>query len=152
MSLKGTIQDGHMPRNKYTLTLVGVLGDITFLKVTGLETEIDAADMPDRTWASGGQESHTELEVEIPMHHAGDVTAMEVWFQEAQDPVSSTYKKVGTLTFTSNNNSRELSWQLVGCWCFKRSLSDAEMASEGEQMTITYGIKVDSLIPMNVIL
>jgi len=148
MSLKGSIQSGHMPKNKYTLSLVGVLGDITFLKVSGLETEVEPVEMPDRTWASGGQETATELEVEIPMHHTVNAFAMELWYSEGKDPVSMFYKKVGTLTFTANNDAKIFAWELIGCWCYKRSLSDAEMSNEGEQMTITYGIKVDSVIPM----
>ena len=55
MSIKGAIQSGHAPRNKYRLIMVG-LPPLTPTRVSGLESDTEAVELPDRTTASGGNE------------------------------------------------------------------------------------------------
>ena len=60
MPLKGLIDPDHIPVNKYELNIVG-MPTIVFTSVSGLETEVAAIDLPDRTKATGGQPTAAEL-------------------------------------------------------------------------------------------
>lgn len=149
MSLKGTIKADHMAVNKYELTIIGLLVQtITPIEISGMEIEVGVVDLPDRTKASGGQPSSTEFTMKIPMHHSSEVSAMEVWFQEGQDPVIATYKKPATLTFSSISGENEKSWTLIGAFCSKRKLPDLSMADDGEMAVAEYTITVDEVLPI----
>lgn len=147
MSLKGKIQADIMPLNKYSLTVVG-LPTITFLSVSGLESEVDTTDLPDRTKATGGQIGTSELTVTVPAHHETEVFAMEAWLREAQDPVTLTYKKVGILAQQSNSGGSTRNWTLTGVFCSKRSIADMAYENEGEMATIEYTLMVDEIAPL----
>ena len=147
MSLKGLIEGDHIPNNKFELNIVG-LPAITFIKVSGLESEVPGVDLPDRTMASGGQRSGSEITVEVPNHHTTSVALMEVWFEEGVDPVSPTYKKVGTLVQVSLTGEIRRGWTLSGMWVTKRKLSDMEMADVGEMSVNEYTLKVDDIAPL----
>jgi hypothetical protein len=149
MGLKGTIKADHMAVNKYQLTLIGLTTlTLTPIEVSGMEVEVGVIDLPDRTKVSGGQSSSTEFTMTIPMHHSSEIGAMEVWFQEGQDPVVATYKKAGTLTFQSITGENEKSWTLIGAWCSKRKLPDLSMEDDGEMAVAEYTICVDEVLPI----
>lgn len=148
MSLKGAIQPGHFPVNIWTLSILG-LPDITFTKMSGFENELGVVDLPDRTRASGGQLSATEVEVTVPAHHTAQVQFMELWYREGLDPVSILYKKVGTLTMVSGDRTRSYAWAIVGAWISGRKHSDLEMANVGDMAELTYKMQIDSVTPIS---
>lgn len=150
MALKGRIQGDHIPMNKYELAIIGLPSTITITKLSGMETEIPAASLPDRTTATGGNTNPAELVVEVPAHHKAEIAVMELWLQEAQDPVSALYKKVGILAMVSNTGETRLSWSLKGAWCRKRKLPDMSFEDEGGMSVIEYTISVDdvTLLPV----
>jgi len=149
MSLKGRIKADHIPLNKYALTVVG-LPEITFLRVSGLESGIEMVELPDRTRASGGQVGTSELTVSIPSHHSTDVLAMELWFKESQDPITATYKKPAILTQFSGTGAITRTWQLSGCWNGGRAIAEVAFENAGELATIEYTLHVDEIIPLPV--
>lgn len=150
MSLKGRIRPDHMPMNKFGLTVVGLLptNNITFISVSGLETEVAGVDLPDRTRATGGQAGPSTATVAVPTHHEDEVTAMELWLREGQDPVTPTYKKIATLTQFSNTGAITRTWSLMGVWITKRKLADLAFDNDGEMSTNEYELSVDEVIPL----
>jgi len=144
--VKGAIQPDHIPKNKYKLKVVG-LPEITFTFVGSLEEELEKVDMPDRTAASGGNTKSTEFNVRHPTHHIAERIAMENWFTEGQDPVSPTYKKVGTLTKISISGTAIASYTLQNLFVWKRVTSDLEMENEGELDEIEWSMSVDQIFP-----
>ena len=147
MSVKGTLGPDHIPVNKYSLLVVGV-PEITVLSVSGIEEEIDTVDLPDRTKASGGQTQAIEFEITTPTHHTTEQAAMEAWFQESQDPVLPTYKKVGTLVMTSLSGEIVRSHSLVGLWPMKRALPELDLSNEGELAITTWTLCADDILPI----
>jgi hypothetical protein len=144
--MKGAIQPDHIPKNKYSLKVVG-LPPITFTFVGSLEEELEKVDMPDRTAASGGNTKSTEFNVRHPTHHVAERIAMENWFHEGQDPVSPNYKKVGTLTKQSISGMAIASYVLQGLFVWKRVTPDLEMSNEGELDELEWSMSVDTIIP-----
>lgn len=144
MSLKGKIQPDHLPLNKFQLSVVGLI-PITFLSVSGLETEVDTVDLPDRTKASGGQVGTSEITVSVPAHHANELFAMELWLREAQDPVTPTYKKSAILSQISNSGAQVRSWSFDGCFVMKRSIADMAIENEGEMATVEFTMSCDEI-------
>lgn len=144
--MKGAIQPDHIPKNKYKLKVVG-LPEITFTFVSGLEEELETADMPDRTSASGGNTKYTEFTVRMPTHHAAERIAMENWFTESQDPVDPGYKKVGTLFKSSISGTASVSYLLHGLYVKKRATQDLEMSNEGELDEIEWTMSCDQIFP-----
>lgn len=145
MPLKGLIDPDHIPVNKYELNVVG-MPTIVFTSVSGLETEVAAIDLPDRTKATGGQPTAAELTVRVPMHHQVQILAMDVWFGEAQDPVTITYKKAGTLVHQSGSGAIAKTYSLIGIWCSKRKLPDLAFDDDGAMAEVEYTLCVDSVI------
>lgn len=144
MGVKGILQEDHIPVSKYTLWIAGVI-PIIFTTVSGLETEMDTVDLPDRTRASGGNPKASELTAAQPMHHTAERIAMEAWFGEGQDPVTSTYKKPGTLIMTSGTGSKLATYSLQGVWVSKRKLPDLSIEDDGAMATIEWTLQVDNV-------
>ena len=145
MSLKGKIQSGHIPKNKYTLQIIG-LPVITFTSVGSLDEEIEKVDLPDRTVASGGQKKATKVNVKVPAHHTVQILAMEAWFKEGQDPVSPTYKKSGILTQqTIHSAAGKRGYMLVGVWNMKRTTPELTLANPGEESEVEYELSIDQI-------
>ena len=144
--MKGAIQPDHIPKNKYILKVVG-LPTITFTFVGALEEELEKVTLPDRTNASGGNTKPTEFNVRHPTHHIAERIAMENWFVEGQDPVSPTYKKVGTLTKQSLSGMAIASYLLQGLFVWKRNTQDLEMENEGELDELEWAMSVDQIFP-----
>jgi hypothetical protein len=142
---KFAIQEDHIRANKYIFSVSG-LPPITFTSVGSLANELDVVDLPDRTQASGGRTKAGECEVKVPSHHVVEVAACDSWVDEAKDPVSPTYKKVGTMTFQSGTGLKVRTKTLIGCFLSKGELPEAEMNNEGEMVEDTYTLKWDDLL------
>ena len=145
--MKGAILPDHIPINKYKLIIPG-LPPLTPTEIGGLEDELQTVDLPDRTKATGGNRGTVEFSISIPAHHLIERAAMEIWFQEGQDPVLPTYKKAGTLIITSLSGSQFASYTLPGLFIMKRATPDLELANEGEMMSIEYTMSSDDVIPI----
>lgn len=141
--IKGVILPDYYPQNKATLTVVGIPVPLTITQISGLEDELDVAELPDRTNGSGGRKKQVEFDITIPAHHTVEVAAMEAWFKEGQDPVLPSYKKVGTLNINSQSNLRAGFISLVGMFVSKRAMPDFDMDNDGEHTGLTYTIKAD---------
>jgi len=145
--MKGEIKPDHMAVNNFDLLVVGLV-DLTALKISGLEEELEKIMLPDRTAASGGQKKSTEFNVTIPMHHELETAAMELWFVEGQDPVTPTYKKPATLVHHAVSGTSDRSYTLMGCWVQKRKLPDLDREDDGKLALIEYTISVDNILPI----
>ena len=145
--IKGVILPDHVPVNKYQLIVAG-LPPLLFTAIGGIEEEIDAVDLPDRTPQTGGRKKPIEFEVTQPMHHNLERAAMELWFVECQDPVSPLHKKIGTLTMFSGTLFNQPSWTLLGLWVSKRALPDLDLDNDGEMATIVWTLKASEMLPL----
>ena len=147
MGIKAVLNPDHIPTNKYQLIIVGMPA-ITFTTISGMELEVDMVDLPDRTRATGGNPKAVEFTAEMPMHHAIELAAMEIWMEEAQDPVSLTYKKAGTLIMTSGSGDIIKTYSMIGIFCSKRKLPDLSFESEGDMAVVEWTFQVDTLLPI----
>lgn len=145
--MKGAIKPDHIPVNKYTLTVLG-LPPLTPVEISGLEDELETAEMPDRTVATGGNRKASEFTMMIPQHHLTEQAAMELWFREGQDPVSPTYKKVATLIAKSLTGNVTVTRSLIGVFAKKRKDPDKEMKNEGEIALVEWTMSVDDILPV----
>lgn len=145
--MKGEIQTDHMPTNKYTLQVAGLITIVT-TEVSGIEEELETVELPDRTIASGGQRKATEFTMMTPMHHSAERVALEAWYQEAHDPVTSTYKKPCTLTVQSLSGSTSANYTLSGVFIKGRNLPDLSKTSEGDMAMIEWTLSVDDILPL----
>lgn len=145
--MKGELQKDHIPVNKYVLQVIGLI-PIKATEISGIEEELETAELPDRTVASGGNTKATEFSMMTPMHHLSEQAALEVWWQESKDPVSPTYKKPCTLTMTSISGNKSRGYTLTGVFPKQRNLPDLEMANEGEMATVEWIMSVDSILPL----
>jgi hypothetical protein len=136
------IQDDHMPVNNYDLLVAG-LPKMTFLKVDGLEEELETTELPDRSPASGGNVKPVEFSVAVPLHHETEITLMNVWFQEGQDPVLPTYKKPAVMIYKSLTGGASRKVALINCFIFKRKWPDADMKNEGDMAEAEYSLKAN---------
>ncbi len=146
--MKGTIREDRIPVNKYQLLIVG-MPPIVLTEVSGIEDELETADLPDRTVATGGNRKSVEFSVTQPMHHTIERLAMEVWYREGQDPVSPTYKKPATLAHLSNTGNTIATYELTGMFLSKRKLPDLDMNNEGEMASIEWTCKADDVLPLS---
>ena len=147
MGIKATLSPDHIPTNKYQLVIVGMPA-ITFTKLSGIEMEVDTVDLPDRTRATGGNAKAVEFTGEMPMHHIGELAAMELWLEEGQDPVSLTYKKAGMLIHTSGSGDIIKTYSMIGLFCNKRKLPDLDFESEGDMAVVEWTFQCDTLLPV----
>ena len=147
MPLKGLIDPDHIPVNKYELAVIG-LPTIQFISVSGMEIDVGVVELPDRTKATGGQLNTSQLVVQVPMHHSAQIAAMEVWFQECQDPVTITYKKACTLTHFSGTGEIQRNYSMLGVWVSKRKLPDLSFENAGDMAVGEYTLEVDSILPL----
>ena len=143
--MKGDINVDHIPVNKYTFAVVGLL-DLTVTECTGLDDELQTTELPDRTRASGGNRGPTEFDITIPAHHLSEQLAMEAWYKESQDPVLPSYKKPCTLTLKSISGAKSYGLSLMGVFPMKRVTPDLDMANEGELAGIVWSMSADDVI------
>lgn len=147
MPLKATIKPDPIPVNKFALAVVGIV-PILFSKVSGIEEEIDVISLPDRTRHPGGNTQPFEFTGMCPLHHTAEHTALEVWYNEGKDPVSSTAKKPVTLTMTSGTGGIVRTYSLLGVWISKRKLPDLDMDNEDEGAFVEWTFQVDQMLPI----
>jgi len=145
--MKGTIKPDHIGVNNYSLKVLGLL-ELTAVKISGLEDELESVALPDRTNASGGNRKSTSFEMEIPAHHKEEIAIMEIWFRESQDPVLPTYKKPAVLKHLSLSKASSLDYTLVGLFPMKRMLPDLDMANEGDMAVVKWSMSVDDILPI----
>lgn len=144
MVLKGKINANHIPINKYKLSVTGLV-DILFTKVSGIEQEVAGTILPDRTRATGGEPQPFEITCELPLHHTSEVAVIQSWFAECKDPVSATYKKVGTMDYLDTSATNVASYTLDGMWITKLKYPDTDMSNEeGEMAVLEVTFSVDS--------
>ena len=148
MPLKGLIDPDHIPVNKYELAVIGLTANVVFTKISGMEIDVGVVELPDRTKASGGQLNTAQITVEVPMHHAPQIAAMELWFQEGQDPVVITYKKAATLTHFSGTGEISKNYSMLGVWCSKRKLPDLSFEDAGAMAVAEYTLEIDTVLPL----
>ncbi len=147
MGLKGIIQPNHVPLNKFELFIVGI-PPITFVTISGISEELQIVDLPDRTKASGGQTNPVSFTGEVPIHHTIQQIALEFWWNEAQDPVTLTYKKIGTLILKTLNNTVSRTFTLPGLFISQRNLPDLDLNNEGEMTNVTFQFEADDMFPV----
>lgn len=145
--MKGTIQPDHIPVNKYDLLILG-MPNIRFTEVSGIEEELEIVDLPDRTKAPGGHTKPVEFTANAMMHHTVEQAAMELWFQESQDPVSPTYKKVATLIHKSLTGRTLKTYTLTGLFPSKRGLPDLAMENEGDAAQVVWTFSANDVLPV----
>lgn len=145
--MKGVIKSDHIPVNKYELIVPG-LPTLVLTTISGLETELQTVELPDRTVRSGGNTGPVEFTATLPAHHVVERTACEIWFREGQDPVSPSYLKVGTLVQHSNSGGIFASYTLIDLFISKRKTADLEMANEGEEAEIEWTFKASDVLPI----
>lgn len=147
MPAKGTIKPDHVRVNKFFL-LVNGMPPLTVVAMDGIEEEIEKVTLPDRTSATGGNSGPLEFSISIPAHHHLERTAMSAWLLEGKDPVSPTYKKVGTLIMESGTGANVVSRTLNGLWCAGEGTPELEMANEGEMAVMKYPMSADEMLPI----
>lgn len=145
MGAKYTLKPNPILTTNYRLQIVG-LPDIPFVTVGGLEQEIPKVELPDKTTASSGRTNPGEIEVAVPAHEILAIVAMDLWFQEGQDPISPAYKKVGNLTNDSGNALSVYTKTIVGAWVSKEGTPDLAMGEDGDMSVIKYTIQYDGLL------
>ena len=147
MAIKNVLKPNRVQVNKYQLTVQPGVGSVLFISIGGLEEELDAVDLPDRTSRSGGREKPVEFEVVQPMHHDLEVLAMEVWWRMCKNTLPL-YLKLGILVCFDEWGVPRRKYTLPNIWISKRKHSDLELDNDGEMATITWTLKADQVVPM----
>lgn len=142
--IKGVLQENRVQDNKYALVVQPGVGMCTLTAVSGLEQEIDKAELPDRTARSGGRTKAIEFDVTQPMHHTLEVLAWELWWTMCSNSVPG-YLKLGLLTLFDDRNIPVKKFILPKLWITKRKHSDNELDSEGKMGTITWTLSADDI-------
>lgn len=147
MAIKDVIEENHAQVNKYALSILPGVGSPVFISISGLEEELDATEMPDRTVRSGGRKKPVEFDVVQPAHHDVEVAAMEQWYVDCQDPVQPGHLKVGMLTIFDQQGRPRRKRTLVKLWNKKRVETDLELENDGDMATITWTLQCDEILP-----
>lgn len=145
MAIKNVIQELRIPVNKFQLTVQPGVGLLTLVSTTGLEEELDAAELPDRTMRSGGRSKPLEFDMVQPMHHAIEVLSMETWFRLCKMSLPG-YLKTGILIHQNESNIPTKRFTLPNLWIKKRAHSDLELENAGDMATITWTIQTDQIL------
>lgn len=144
MVMKGSVQPGHIPVNNYELLVQG-LPPILFAEISGTEETTQETTLPDRTVVSGGNVEAVEVTAMSFAHHDTERAALEAWKQEGVDPVSPTYKKVGTLIKRNIHGEVAETRTWVGVWVKSRSDADLDLSNEGEPAMIEWTLSIDKI-------
>jgi len=146
MALRGQLAPNHVPVNQFTLTVTGTGGGTFFFtELSGIETELQSIDLPDRTKASGGNVLPQEFTGKTPLHHAATRAAMESWFKEGQCPVTAGYKKSATLIHKAIDGTVQGKYTISGMWIMKRKLPDLDTTNDGEMAVIEWSFSSDAV-------
>jgi len=147
--LQGSVQPDHVPVNNFELVVQGLTTPIFFVEVSGIEYEVQAVDLPDRTKASGGNAVPQEWTAKTMLHHAVERAALEAWLLEGQDPVQASYKKTATLIHKTLSGAQNGKYLLSGVWIMKKKLPDLNRADEGNAGMIEWTISSDKIAPLS---
>lgn len=145
--MKGVLNPDHIPLNNYELR-IAMMPPLLFTTISGIEEELEAVDLPDRTAASGGHTKTIEFTATLPLHHILQVKAMERWYKDSQDPVSILYKKTGTLMTKSISGFLIKMFLLQGIFPCKMKTGDLDMNNEGELHVVEWTFKGDAILPL----
>lgn len=148
MVMKGSVKPNHIPVNNFELIVIG-LPPILFTEISGLEDETQTVDLPDRTKASGGNDTGAkEFTGSMFEHHTVERAAMELWFKQGRDPVDPLYKKAGTLIKRDISGAVASTTTLVGLWVTKKGTPDLDLANEGDPAMLEWTFSADSALPV----
>jgi hypothetical protein len=143
MALRGKVNANHVPVNNFELAVSGETQTFWFTEISGIEFEIQAVDLPDRTKASGGNPLPQEFTAKMLMHHDAERKVLNEWLEAAIEPVTATYKKTATLTHKTIAGANNAKYTITGLWIMKRKLPDLDRANEGEAAVIEWTFSAD---------
>lgn len=147
MTIKGIIPANRIPVNKYDLVVQPGVGTITLISIGGLEEELDAPEMPDRTVRSGGRAKPGSTDLVQPMHITAEVALMEIWYALCKHSLLGYLKLAVLIGFDETGLIPVKRWTLPGCWLMKRLHSDNELENDGDMSTITWTMSYDEIRP-----
>ena len=146
MTLKGKIQEDHIPLNKFELLVTG-LPTLTLITTDDIEEALNVIEMPDGTKRSGGQTDAPEFTGQIPMHHDVQVLALELWYKQGQDPIQEGYLKAGSLVFYRGSGTPR-PFELINLWVSGRTIPGGDMDNDGEPAMLTFTFQADNVTPV----
>ena len=159
--MKGDIEAGHIPSNRFQLFFLGFVYPITFTEVSEWTKEVETVDLPDGSSASMGISKPVEITVSIMAHHVQDVAQMDAWWAQCQEPVQPMYKRDGTLVsfalpHTKGQHSATIAFVadaiksrahlIEGAFIKSRRLSAQSMSDPGNPLRIDYVLRCDNVI------
>jgi len=147
MTIKNVIPENRIPVNKYALIVQPGIGEITLTSIGGLEEELDAPELPDRTVRSGGRAKPGETDIVQPMHITEEVALMEGWYALCKLALPGYLKNGVLVQFDESGRFPVKRWTLPNSWLKKRAHSDSELDNDGEMSTITWTLSYDEIRP-----
>lgn len=156
--MKGVLQEGHIPLNNFSLTVIGLIGPqvLTLTAVTPIREEVETVELPDFSIASLGRTKNVEFTGSIPMHHRAEQIAMELWLQEARDDISVAYKKKAILSMESiggfpNENTitdTDVSYVFTDLFPVARTLPALDMGDDGNMAVVDWTFRASTVVPL----
>jgi hypothetical protein len=147
MAIKNVIQVNRYPVNKYSLVVQPGVGQILLVSISGLEEELDAPELPDRTVRSGGRSKPIEFDGVQPMHHTQEVLVMETWWGLCKLSLLGYLKLASLIHFDESGLIPTRKFTLPNIWVSKRAHTDQELENDGDMNTITWTFKADQILP-----
>lgn len=148
MRVKGQILPDPIRTNKYRFDVPDIGIPLTVVAVSGVERESEVIETPDGSVHPGGKTGPMEFEIAIPSHHRVQQAAMNAWFEEGQDPVTPTARKVATLQTMSGTELLVDSRFFLNCFPFKESDGDLDMGEAGTMKVKRWGMKAEDSWPI----
>lgn len=145
MTIKNVIPENRIPVNKYALIVQPGVGEITLVSIGGLEEELDAPELPDRTVRSGGRAKPGETDIVQPMHITEEVNLMEAWYALCKLALPGYLKNGVLVQFDEAGRFPVKRWTLPNSWLKKRAHSDSELENDGDMSTITWTLSYDEI-------
>lgn len=141
MALKGVIPKDIIAANKFTLAIDNV--EIVAVSVSGIEENLQVAELPDGTKASGGRTEASETTIVIPQHVTQSRQVMDLWWQSCKDPVQPDAYKNITVTGTSSTGANTSVSTLIGVFITSRKSADYALEDGSTMTVIEYTCSVD---------
>lgn len=142
-NVKGEILPGAAPRSKFRVIFAG-LPPFYASKFTGLESELEVLELPDRTRQSAGNTKASTADVAGMVHHTIEAAAWDGWWVQSQAGVAG-YKRAGTVEVLGPDDVPVAFYALAGVFPTKWMLGDLDKTST-DSVEITYSLSVDSVI------
>lgn len=147
MGIKQVLKENRVPVNRYQLIITPFsVPDVTLVSIGGLEEELDAAELPDRTVRSGGRSKPVEFDIAQPSHHDLEVAAMEAWYAMCKLALPGYIRQGLLILFDESGLVPRRKRTLPNIWLKKRAEPDLEMDSEGDMHTITWTCQADQIL------